>query len=106
MFVKKGDTVEVIAGKDRGVRGKVIDTLPKKKRLLVEGVNQVKKHTRVTTTTRGAQTGGIVTAEAPINASNVMVICPHCDRPTRVAHRQNDEGRNVRICKKCGVDIA
>ena len=106
MFVKEGDTVEVMAGKDRGVRGKVLDTLPKKKRLIVEGVNQVKKHTRVTQTTRGAKAGGIVTTEASINASNVMVVCPQCDRPTRIGHRQNDEGHNVRVCKKCGADVA
>ena len=105
MFVKKGDEVEVVAGKDRGARGKVIETRPKANRVLVEGVNQVKKHTRVTTTTRGAKTGGIVTAEAPINGSNVMVVCPQCDRPTRVAHRQDEAGKNVRMCKKCGADL-
>ncbi len=92
LFVKKGDTVQVLSGKDRGVTGKVILTLPKDNRVLVEGVNRIKKHTRVQTTTRGAQYGGIVTQEAPIHASNVMVVCPGCGKPSRLGHRKDDEG--------------
>src|SRR5262249_26559432 len=72
--VKKGDTVVVIAGKDRGAKGKVIAAYPKLDKVLVEGVNRVKKHTRIRTTQRGAKTGGIVTQEAPIHVSNVMVV--------------------------------
>jgi large subunit ribosomal protein L24 len=105
LFVKKGDTVVVRSGKDRGARGKVLLTLPKTNRVLVEGVNRVKKHTKVTTTQRGAQTGGIVTQEAAVNASNVQLVCPHCGKATRVGHRKNDEGRSVRICRKCGGDL-
>ena len=78
LFVKKGDTVVVLNGKDRGSRGKVLLTMPKENRVLVEGVNRVKKHTKVTTTTRGAQTGGIVTQEAAVHASNVQIICGNC----------------------------
>ena len=105
LFVKKGDTVIVRSGKDRGARGKVLLTLPRSNRVLVEGVNRVKKHTKVTTTQRGAQVGGIVTQEAAVNASNVQLVCPHCSKPTRVGHRKDDEGRSVRICRKCGGDL-
>ena len=105
LFVKKGDTVVVRSGKDRGARGKVLLTMPKENRVLVEGVNRVKKHTKVTTTQRGAQTGGIVTQEAAVHASNVQIVCPNCGKPTRLGHRQNDEGRSVRTCRKCGADI-
>jgi large subunit ribosomal protein L24 len=105
LFVKKGDTVIVRSGKDRGARGKVLLTLPKTNRVLVEGVNRVKKHTKVTTTQRGAQTGGIVTQEAPVSASNVQLVCPHCSKATRVGHRKDDEGRSVRVCRKCGGDL-
>ena len=105
LFVKKGDTVIVRSGKDRGARGKVLLTLPKSNRVLVEGVNRVKKHTKVTTTQRGAQVGGIVTQEAAVNASNVQLVCPNCSKPTRVGHRKDDEGRSVRTCRKCGTDL-
>jgi large subunit ribosomal protein L24 len=105
LFVKKGDTVVVLSGKDRGARGKVLMTLPKDGRVLVEGVNRVKKHTKVTTTQRGAQTGGIVTQEAPVHASNVQVICPNCSKPTRIGYRKNDEGRSVRACRKCDAEV-
>jgi large subunit ribosomal protein L24 len=103
--VRKGDTVQVIAGKDRRAQGKIIKVLPKENRVLVEGVNRVKKHTRVTTNQRGAQSGGIVTQEAAIHVSNVQVICPHCSKPSRIGHRRDDEGRSVRVCRRCGGDI-
>jgi len=105
LFVKKGDTVVVRSGKDRGARGKVLLTLPKSNRVLVEGVNRVKKHMKVTTTQRGAQTGGIVTQEAAVHASNVQLVCPNCSKPTRVGHRKDDEGRSVRTCRKCSADL-
>ncbi len=105
LTVKKGDTVQVITGKDRGAKGRVIAAYPKLDKVLVEGVNRIKKHTKVTTTTRGAQTGGIVTQEAPVVRSNVMVVCPHCNKATRVAHRRDAEGANVRVCKRCGGEL-
>ena len=105
LFIKKGDTVIVRSGKDRGARGKVLLTLPKANRVLVEGVNRVKKHTKVSTNQRGAQTGGIVTQEAAVHASNVQVVCPNCSKPTRIAYRKDDEGRSVRTCRKCGGDV-
>jgi large subunit ribosomal protein L24 len=105
LFVKKGDTVVVLSGKDRGARGRVLLTMPKVNRVLVEGVNRVKKHTKLTTNQRGAQTGGIVTQEAPVHASNVQIVCPNCSKATRIGYRKDDEGRSVRTCRKCGGDV-
>jgi large subunit ribosomal protein L24 len=105
LFVKKGDTVLVRAGKDKGARGKVLLTSPQTDKVLVEGVNRIKKHTKVQTTTRGAQEGGIVHQEAAIHVSNVQVVCPHCGEPTRIGHRTDEEGRNVRVCRKCDQDF-
>ncbi len=102
--VKKGDTVLVIAGRDRGARGKVIAAYPKLDKVLVEGVNRVKKHTRIRTTQRGAKTGGIVTQEAPIHVSNVMVLDSD-GKPTRVGYRVDDNGQKVRISRRSGKDL-
>jgi large subunit ribosomal protein L24 len=97
--VKKGDTVLVIAGKDKGAKGKVIQAFPEKNRVLVEGVNRIKKHTKISSTERGAQSGGIVTQEAAIHVSNVMVIDSE-GKPTRVGYTTNEEGKRVRISRK------
>ena len=105
MKIKKGDEVVVIAGKDRGVKGKVIAADPLTNKVIVEGVNRVKKHTKIQTTTRGAQEGGIVHQEAPIHVSSVQVVCPTCGEASRIGHRRNEEGRNVRTCRKCGADL-
>ena len=102
--VKKGDTVLVIAGKDKGARGKVIQAYPERNRVLVEGVNRIKKHTKVSTTQRGAKSGGIVTQEAPIHISNVQVVDGD-NKPTRVGKRVNEEGRNVRVARRTGKDL-
>src|SRR3954452_10222681 len=104
LFVKKGDTVVVRSGKDRGARGKVLLTLPKENRVLVEGVNRGKKHTKVTTTTRGAQTGGIVTQEAAAHATIAQVVCPICSNPSRIGHRKSAAGGSVRFCRRCDAD--
>ena len=104
MKVKKGDTVLDIAGKDKGARGKVIQAYPDANRVLVEGVNRIKKHTKVSTTQRGAKTGGIVTQEAPIHISNVQVVDGD-NKPTRVGKRVNEEGRNVRVARRTGKDL-
>ena len=104
MKVKKGDTVVVIAGKDKGAKGKVIQAYPVRDRVLVEGVNRIKKHTRITTTQRGAQTGGIVTQEAPIHVSNVMVVDSD-NKVTRVGFRKDEDGRSIRIARRSGKDI-
>ena len=104
MKIKKGDTVLVIAGKDKGARGKVIQSYPVRNRVLVEGVNRIKKHTRVSQNQRGAQSGGIVTQEAPIHVSNVMDIDSD-GKPTRVGARIEDDGHKVRISKRSGKDL-
>jgi large subunit ribosomal protein L24 len=102
--VRKGDTVLVIAGKDKGARGKVIQAYPETDRVLVEGVNRIKKHTKVSTTQRGAKTGGIVTQEAPIHVSNVQVVDAD-NKPTRVGKRQDENGRRVRFSRRTGKDL-
>ncbi|HWD05142.1 MAG TPA: 50S ribosomal protein L24 [Amycolatopsis sp.] len=104
MKVKKGDTVVVIAGKDKGAKGKVIQAYPERDRVLVEGVNRIKKHTRITQTQRGAQSGGIVTQEAPIHVSNVMVVDSD-GKPTRVGYRIDEDGKKVRVSRRNGKDI-
>jgi large subunit ribosomal protein L24 len=105
MKVKKGDEVVVIAGKDRGVKGKVLEVDPIRNKVVVEGVNRVKKHNRITATTRGAKAGGIETIEASINASNVMVIDGD-GTATRVGYRRDEEsGKNVRMSRRSGKDL-
>jgi len=104
MKVKKGDTVVVVAGKDKGAKGRVIQAYPDRDRVLVEGVNRIKKHTRISRTQRGAQTGGIVTQEAPVHVSNVMVVDSD-GKPTRVGYRTDEEGRRVRVSRRNGKDI-
>ncbi|GLY23353.1 50S ribosomal protein L24 [Micromonospora echinospora] len=102
--VKKGDTVVVIAGKDKGAKGKVIAAYPRQDKVLVEGVNRVKKHTRIRTTQRGAKTGGIVTQEAPIHVSNVQVLDSE-GKPTRIGYRFDENGQKVRIARSTGKDL-
>ncbi|MEW5761938.1 MAG: 50S ribosomal protein L24 [Bacillota bacterium] len=100
--IRKGDAVLVTTGKDAGKKGKVLAVLPRRNRVIVEGVNVVKRHTRPT---RKVPQGGIVEKEAPIHASNVMLLCTRCHQPTRVARRVLEDGRKVRACKKCGEVI-
>jgi large subunit ribosomal protein L24 len=104
MKVRKGDTVVVIAGKDKGAKGRVIQAYPETRRVLVEGVNRIKKHTRISRTQRGAQTGGIVTQEATIDVSNVMVVDSD-GKLARVGYRTDDEGKRVRVSRRNGKDI-
>jgi large subunit ribosomal protein L24 len=103
--IKKGDTVQVIAGKDRGLKGKVIRAIPAESKILVEGCNRITRHTKVSTSTRGSQSGGIVTQEAPIHVSNVMIVDPTDGRPTRVGYRINDDGTKVRISRRTGAEL-
>ena len=100
--VRKGDTVKVIGGKDLGKEGRVLRTVPESDRVVVEKVNLVKKAMRPT---QQNPQGGISTLEAPIHVSNVMLVCPSCNKTTRVGHRFEDDGTKVRVCKKCGKDI-
>lgn len=101
MTVRKGDKVRVIAGKDKGKEGKVLHAYPEKQRVVVENVHMVKKATRPSQ--RNPQ-GGIVEMEGTIHVSNVMLVCPSCGQPTRVARRR-EEGVRIRVCKKCGKDV-
>ena len=105
MKVHKGDTVLVIAGKDKGAKGKVIQAYPTRNKVLVEGVNRIKKHTAISTNQRGAQSGGIVTQEAAIHVSNVMVVDSD-GKPTRIGYRVDEEtGKRVCISKRNGKDV-
>jgi large subunit ribosomal protein L24 len=97
--IRKNDNVVVITGKDRGKRGRVLQLVPAKNRLIVEGVNIVKRHTRPNP--RQNVKGGIVEREAGLHASNVQLICPDCGAPTRIGRRLLGDGRKVRICRKC-----
>ena len=102
MKIRKNDTILVIAGKDRGKMGKVRYAYPKDGRLVVEGINFVKKHSRARQATRQA---GIIEMEAPIRASNVMLLCKRCNHPTRVGFTLLGDGRRVRVCRSCGEVI-
>ena len=105
MKIHKGDTVLVISGKDKGAKGKVLKAYPSSNKVLVEGVNRIKKHTPVTTTQRGSRSGGIITQEAPIHVSNVMIIDSD-GKPARVGYRVDAEkGKNVRVSRRNGKDI-
>ncbi len=104
MKIKKGDTLQVIAGKDKGAKGKVIHAYPERDRVLVEGVNRIKKHTRVSQNQRGAQSGGIVTQEAPIHVSNVMLVDGD-GKPSRIGKKVGEDGKRVRVSKRSGKEI-
>ena len=101
MNVKKGDTVVVLSGKDRGKQGKVLGSVPKTSRVVVEGINMVTCH--VQPRTQG-ETGGIVKREAAIASCKVQVVCPKCKKGTRVAHKI-ENGKSVRVCKHCGAAL-
>jgi len=98
MKIRKNDTVIIIAGKDRGKRGKVRRALPKEDRVIVEGLNMIKRHSRAR---RAARQAGIIELEAPIHVSNVMLLCDKCGKPTRVGFRFLTDGKKVRICNSC-----
>lgn len=104
--IKKGDTVEVIAGKDKGARGGVLRVLPKDDGVVVERVNIVKKHQKPMQAGRGQIQPGIIEFEAPIHLSNVMLVCPNCEKATRIGFRVDEDGKKVRVCRQCGQDIA
>lgn len=102
MHVKKGDTVKVLAGRDKGKEGEIIQAMPKENRVIVEKVNLVKRHQKPTP---DFPEGGIITKEAPIHASNVMLICKSCKKPTRIAHKFLESGKKARACKHCGATL-
>lgn len=102
LHVKKGDTVVILSGKDKGKQGKIIEALPKKGKIVVEGVNKVKRHTKPT---QKAPQGGILVKEAPLHSAKAMLVCPACDKPTRIKKSPLANGKLARACKKCGEII-
>ncbi|NQS99513.1 MAG: 50S ribosomal protein L24 [Candidatus Omnitrophica bacterium] len=100
--VKKNDMVRCCAGRDKGKKGKVLSVLPEEKRVIVEGINFIKRHTRKT---REDQQGGIIQKEAPIDISNLMLLCSKCNKPTRVGFTLLKDGTKARVCKKCNEVI-
>ena len=97
--IRRNDNVVVTAGKDRGKRGRVLKVLPERNRLVIEGVNFVKRHTKPNP--QRQIKGGVVEREASLHASNVQLVCPECGAPTRIGRRLLEDGRKVRICRKC-----
>ncbi len=102
MHVKKGDTVFILTGRDRGKRGAILSAIPKRDRVVVEKVNLMKRHQRPSPQ---FPEGGIITTEAPIHVSNVMLVCSSCDKPTRVGKKFLEDGSKVRYCKRCGATL-
>ncbi len=98
--VRAGDTVAVISGKDNGKRGVVVRTIPATQRIVVEGINRLKRHTK--SGVAGNMQGGIVDFNAPIHYSNVLLVCNRCDKPTRISRRAQPDGTLAIVCKKCG----
>ena len=107
MKIRSGDRVQVISGKDRGKSGRILRVDTKRERVVVEGLNMIKRHTRPSQVP-GAQSeaalGGVIEREGPIHVSNVMLVCPGCSEPTRVSRRR-EGGVRLRVCKKCGRPI-
>ena len=99
LSVRKNDEVQVITGRDRGKRGRVLRVIPEKGRVVVEGVNLIKRHTKANP--QKQVKGGIVEREASLHASNVQLVCPECGAQTRIGHKILGDGRKVRICRKC-----
>ena len=97
--IRKNDNVVVTTGKDRGKRGRVVRVVPEKNRVIVEGVNIIKRHTKANPQ-RNIK-GGLVEREAPLHASNVQLVCPECGKPTRIGRKILGDGRKVRVCRKC-----
>jgi large subunit ribosomal protein L24 len=103
--LRKGDTVEVLSGKDRGKQGRIVRVYPGRGKVMVEGVNQVKRHERMRPAQgRGGVTGGIITKEMPVDASNVAIVCPACGKPTRIGYEVSEASKD-RVCRKCGGRI-
>lgn len=99
MKIRKGDTVEIISGKDKSKKGKVVKVLLKEDRIIVEKINIIKRHKKKTG--KDKEPGGILEYEAPINISNVLLVCPICSRSTRIGYKVDKEGNKTRVCKKC-----
>ena len=101
LHVKKGDTVQILSGKDKGKQGKIISAQPDKAKVVVEGINKVKRHSKPS---MKVPQGGIISKEMPLHVCKVQLVCPACNKPTRIAHKLQ-AGKNARVCKKCGEII-
>ena len=101
--IRKGDRVRVLTGKDRGKEGDVMRAIPSAGKVIVDGVNVARKHQRPT---RATQQGGIIDKDMPLPVANVALVCPSCGKPTRVGYKVDASGQKVRVCKKCGGEIA
>ena len=101
MNIKKDDVVVVLSGKDKGKQGKVLEVMPKERKVVVEKINMVSRHTKPR---RQGDQGGIIQKEAPLYACKVQRVCPKCNKPTRIGHKV-EGGKKVRVCKKCGAEI-
>ena len=102
MSIKKNDTVIVLSGKDKGKQGKVLEVMPADRKVVVEGINMVSRHTKPR---KQGDQGGIIQKEAPMYACKVQKVCPKCNKPTRPAHKLLADGKKVCVCKKCGAEI-
>ena len=102
MKIRKGDTVQVIAGKDVGKEGEITRAYPESDRVIVDGVNVAKRHTRATGQT---MQGGIIDKDMPLHVSNVAIICSSCESTSRIGYRFEGDGTKVRVCRKCGKDL-
>lgn len=98
MGIKKEDTAVVITGREKGKKGRVLAVMPKKQRLIIEKINMIKRHMKPS---RKYARGGIIEKEAPIHISNVMLLCPKCGKPTRIGDLLLDDGKKLRVCKRC-----
>jgi large subunit ribosomal protein L24 len=108
--IRKGDSVQVLAGKDAGKRGTVLRVLPDARRVVVEKVNMIKRHTKPRPAPRSSGSQqiipcGVIEKEAALHISNVQLVCPSCGKPSRVGYRVNDDGTKVRVCRNCGKDV-
>lgn len=102
MHIRKDDTVLVLSGKDKGKKGKILISIPKQRKVIVEGINLIKRHTRPSATNPN---GGIIEKEAPILADKLQIVCPSCSAPTRVGRQKDNNGKSYRYCKKCGKSL-
>ena len=102
MRIRKGDTVRVMTGKNKGRTAEVVRALPDRERIILEGVNVAKRHAKPT---RATQQGGVIDKFMPVHVSTVALVCKSCDQPTRVGYRLEDDGEKVRVCKKCGSTL-
>ena len=102
MRIKKGDTVQVMSGKDKGKQASVVRAMPAEGRVIVEGVHVAKRHAKPT---RATMQGGVIDKFMPISVSSVAIVCSSCGVPTRIGMRIDDQGRKLRVCRKCGTDL-